>query len=629
MIVVQANQISRHYTASPVFDGVTFQVELGDRIGLVGPNGAGKTTLLRCLQKLDVPETGSLSFHPSASVASLAQFPDFPPGRVLIEEVRSAMSHLQGWYDEMLAAGERMAEGGAVAEKAGKDYDRLQQLLLTHGGFDFDYRIGEVLSGLGFREQDYDRPLETFSGGQQSRVLLAQLLLRAPDLMLLDEPTNHLDIDTTEWLESYLSRQESAMIVVSHDRYFLDRVVNRIWELHAGSLNVYPGNYAGYVALREEKQKALARTATKQTEQIAHLQDFVRKNKAGQLAKQAKGREKLIAKLQTERVENIVDVQGPAMGFSGEVQRSGDVVARATSLTKRFGDLVLFEDAELEIQRGERVGIIGPNGAGKTTLLKILLGREEPTAGTGKLGHGVKVGYLDQELSRFEPGTTPLDAVRPPHRVGEKEEPFRGLLARFGIGADLCDQPLGTLSGGERSRVALARIVAEEVNFLVLDEPTNHLDLWACDALERSLKQYQGTVLTVSHDRYFLNGVANRLLLVKDRTIQSINGSYDRYVEMQAEEKSRPTKSAEPDRPAKSDGKTKRKRKFPFRKASELEADIAKVEATIREHQNTMLDPAVYSDGRKVKELNDKLEAADDDLARLMEHWEEAVELNG
>ena len=629
MIVCRAENVSRHYTETPVFEGINFQIESGERIGLVGPNGAGKSTLLRLLGRFDAPDSGAIHFHSGAQSAQLEQFPDFAPGQTLIGEVKSAMAHLEEWHAKMLEAGSEMAAAQSDEERRRQEkrYDHYQELLRQHCGYDFAHRIEEVLFGLRFTQRDFDRPLKTFSGGEQSRVLMAKLLLQSPDLMLLDEPTNHLDIETTAWLEDFLSRQPVAMIIVSHDRYFLDKTVTRIFELASRRLTIYPGNFQSYTQQRAEQQKVTERQQTRQQEQIAHYQDYIRRNKSGQLARQAKSREKMIARIQADALETVYDIQGPPMTF-GPVTRTGDIALAARAIAKEF-DKPLFAELSFELERGQRLGIIGPNGSGKTTLLKILLGQERPSRGEAKLGHNVKVGYLDQDLELLDPTATPLDVVRPPWRVAEKEEPFRALLARFGIGADLAEQRLGRLSGGERTRVALARLSAFEVNMLVLDEPTNHLDLWACESLEAAMTEYEGTILVVSHDRYFLNQVVDRLLVLGEGQARLFLGRYEDYRQTQQAAAASAavqtnSKPAAPPRPA----STRRKRRFPFRKTADIEADIEQHEGQISELESSLTRPEVYKDGRKVHEISQQITALKSELETLLEHWEEAMELN-
>ena len=628
MIVCRLDRVSRHYATETIFDDLSCQVELGDRVGLVGPNGAGKTTMLRLFAGEDNPDTGRVILHPNCRVAYLRQFRDLPQGRTLAEEARQAMKHLEDWYHEMVAAGEAMGSAATPEERkrASHLYDEKQELLRQHGGYDFDHRIEDVLFGLGFTKDQFDRDVATLSGGQQSRVLLAQLLLQSPDLMLLDEPTNHLDIATTQWLEEYLSRQQIGMIIVSHDRMFLDKTINKVFELQGGQLSIYPGNYSQYSELRAERQKVADRQADKQQGEISRLEEFVRKNKAGQLSKQAKSREKAIERLASNDVQRIRDLDAPPI-FFGEAPRSGDIVVQTKDLAKGYSE-TLFEQVNIEIERGQRVGIIGPNGAGKTTLLKILLGEEPATSGHAKLGHNVQVGYLRQEIDDLDPSETCLEAVRPSWKPTEPEQTFRGLLARFGIGADLCENRIRQLSGGQRTRVALAKLCSHEVNLLVLDEPTNHLDLWAVQALEEAIVAYDGTVIVVSHDRSFLNGVCERLYVVENKRVRFIPGNYARYVEIkEAEEAAAAAKVAEVAKP-KSVAAPKRKRKFPFRKAAEIEADIAKYEQEIADLDKSLQDPAVYTDGRRLTAVTQQQTDLKLQLEQLLAHWEEAMELN-
>lgn len=633
MIICHAENLSRHYGPDPVFENLAFQIQEGERIGLVGPNGAGKSTLLRVMAGVDPPDTGFFRVHPSARVAMLRQFPEFAPDQTLAGEARRAMAHLIQWHEDMLIAGQGMADAGDADERTrwGKRYDELAELLRRHGGYDFDHRIEDVLFGLGFEAADFDRRLATFSGGQQNRVLLGQLLLTAPDLMLLDEPTNHLDIDATEWLENYLRRQSASLVIVSHDRYFLERTTTKIFELSGGEISVYAGAYSAYVRQRAERAKVAERLADKQEAQIAHQRDFIRRNLSGQLAKQAKSREKVLARLEEDRIERVRDVSVPIMGF-GDPSRSGDIVISASDLSKSF-DRPLFENLSLQVERGQRLGIIGPNGCGKTTLLKILLGQETPTKGAARLGANVQVGYLDQQLATLDPRQTPVEAIKPQWRRAERDEPFRALLARFGIGADLVEQTLSTLSGGERTRVALARIAIHEVNLLVLDEPTNHLDLWAREALEKSLAEFEGTVIVVSHDRYFLNQAVDRLLWLGDGGPKVIPGNYDRFQEWRDQarlSKNMTTKEGSADKSKADKPKSaKRKRKFPYRKVDDLEREISEREAIVRELEESLHRPDIYKDGRKVDEIARSIERERQSLSQLMEHWEESMELNG
>ncbi|MBV9126033.1 MAG: ABC-F family ATP-binding cassette domain-containing protein, partial [Planctomycetes bacterium] len=513
-------------------------------------------------------------------------------------------------------------------------YDRLNELLRHHDAYNVDHRVEHILDGLGFRSEDYDRPVDTFSGGQQSRLMLAKLLLAAPDVLLLDEPSNHLDIAATRWLEDYLVHQSEAMLLVSHDRYFLDRVVTKVFELNAGQLESYPGNYQAYWRLRRERHEQRLKTWEAQQEYIAKQEDYIRRVHYGQLHKQAQSRKKALERL--ERVERPTWVEVPRMHF-GEVRRSGDLVFQAEDLAKAY-DRPLFRGLSFALPRGRRLGIMGPNGSGKTTLLRILLGEEEPDAGQVQRGHLVEVGYYDQQLETLPADQPVIRAVWPDPDPEITEQRMRDLLGRFGLTGDQVYQRVGDLSGGERSRAALARLVVLGVNVLVLDEPTNHLDLWACEALEQGLREFEGTVIVVSHDRYFLNHVVDLLIVLEgDGRCQVVHGNYDTYELMRAQQEAARSeaedrKKTEAGNQAVNNSPTaapkKRKRRFPYRKVEELEAEIHEQETRLRELEERLASPELYREGERVQETTRAFEETKAQLQHLYEHWEEAVELN-
>src|SRR5208282_377998 len=412
------------------------------------------------------------------------------------------------------------AEDQGDRDRASRRYDELHERLVHQDAYSLDHRVEEILYGLRFTAADFNRAARTFSGGQQSRLMLGKLLLESPDLMLLDEPSNHLDIETTEWLENYLARQPVAMLVVSHDRYFLDKVVTKTWELHEGKLEVYPGNYTQYWKLRTEKAKVLERQAGRQEEKAEKLEAYIRKYGAGQRAKQAHDRERKLEKLERERVDTMREIVGPVMGFE-EVDRSGDIVIAARNLAKAY----------------------------------------------------------DQVLQSLSPSTTVVRAVWPEDDPEWVEGDVRNLLARFGLTGELVFQTVGQLSGGEKAKAALARLCATAANLLVMDEPTNHLDIWSCEALERSIREFEGTVLVVSHDRYFLNQVADRLIVLGGGRARVIEGDYETYQrlaehEAEAAAKVKTGPSALPSTDRSGDRTEKRKRKFPYRKSADLEREI-------------------------------------------------------
>ena len=637
MLILSVNHIVRQFDAAPVLDGVTFEVNSGEKIGFVGPNGAGKTTLMKILAGLDDPDSGECILHASSKATLLEQAAQFSHERTLLDEARIGLALLYALQREAEAAAQIIAVEADPQdrEKLQRRYDALQQELHRHSAYNIDHRVDEVLLGLGFSPDEYDRPITQFSGGQQNRVLLARLLLAAPDLMLLDEPTNHLDIAATEWLEDYLARSEQAILVVSHDRYFLDKVTNRTLELHHGTTADFPGNFSAYWQLKAEQAELQGRTWEKQQAFIEKTEEFIRKNHYSNSI-QAHDREKKLARL--ERVERPRQIVAPAMGF-GHARRTGDWVIEATGLTKGF-DRPLFSDVSLQVLRGDRVGIFGPNGCGKTTLLRTLLGELEPDAGRVRLGANVEIAYYDQQLADIAPEMDVIDAVRPANNPTMLPAAVRELVARFGLKGEIVYQKVGSLSGGEKSKVALAKVAALNANVLVLDEPTNHLDLWSRAALETALREFDGTLLFVSHDRYFMNRVGTQIFAFEPTRWRLYAGNYSNYIDSlrRARDEAESAGEAATLAAARTKGATtveapphqtvRKKRKFPYRKADDLETEIARVETKLAQLQEELGNPELYRDGPRVKEVRETFDRLQAELPRLYEHWEEAVELN-
>jgi ATP-binding cassette subfamily F protein 3 len=639
MILLSVQDIVKHFGPEPVLAGAAFDIRPGERVSLVGPNGAGKTTLMRIIAGAEQADRGRVELHASARLRYLEQHPQFEPDRTVWDEAHAALAEIADLArtSEELALAISEETDEAARKRLEHRFERIQHELHHHDAYNLDYRIERILEGLGFAKSSFRQPVGQLSGGQQNRLLLAKLLLAEPDLMLLDEPSNHLDIDATEWLEEFLIESEQAILVVSHDRYFLDRTTNRTLELYRGTVESYPGNFTQYKRLKGERLEVQRRTHEKQREEIAKMQDFIRRYHFGERHQQAEDRRKKLERI--ERVPPPREIAAPPMGFP-PASRTGDIVLRLERLAKGFPGKPLIADLSLDILRGEKWGLLGPNGCGKTTLLKCVLGELSPDEGRIVLGSGVKVGYFDQMLARLDPQAQVLDAVRPDHKEFVEQQ-RRDLLARFGVTGDMVFQRVGSLSGGERNRTALARLAASDANFLILDEPTNHLDLWARGSLEKALREFDGSVLFVSHDRYFLNQVATKLLVVEPGRFRIVEGNYDTYLHFVKQGLAREARAgvaaAADDSPLTSKSKPaaatravkdRRKRKFPYRKVAEIEAEIAQRENRIDQLHQLFAAEEVHRDGATIKQLKSELEEHQSALPRLYEHWEEASELN-
>ncbi len=636
MIALEVADVRKDYGNTPVLSGVSFEVRPGDRIGLVGPNGTGKTTLLRILAGDEEADAGTCRWHESVRVGYMQQQRIVTDGVTLWKEAKSALQPLLTLQHDAEEAARQLATTVDPAERRrlAARYDYLQQELHRQDAYNLDHKVERVLEGLGFARSSFQASLATLSGGEQNRLMLAKLLLAEPDVLLLDEPSNHLDIEGTQWLEEFLAGSMAAMVIVSHDRYFLDKVTNQTLELFHGTVERYAGNFSAYWRQKAERLLVQRRTFEKQQIEIEKMKEFIRRNSYGQKHAQAEDRRKKL-----ERIELVApprEIAAPPMGFP-DGERSGDLVFRVEHVSKSY-DRPLFSDLTFDVQRTQRWGILGPNGSGKSTLLKCLLGEVEVDAGRVVVGQAVEVGYFDQQLQQLDAEQDVVDAVRPRRR--ELDQPKRrNLLARFGLTGDTHLQKVSNLSGGEQCRTALARLAGEEANVLVLDEPTNHLDLWARDALERSLRAFKGTVVFVSHDRYFIDQVADHLLVVEPERFRIIDGNFSAYrqlVESRAAlEEQASTTSAKDDTAGaarqarrKETESAKRKRRFPYRKVEEIEAEIFERETALQQLHTALADPATHREAARVRQVKSDISENQEKLAVLYEHWEEATELN-
>ncbi len=530
MSLITAENVTHRYGELEVLRAVSVQVDTGKRVGLVGPNGEGKTTLLRILAGQIECTLGQVHHTRGLTIGYLPQDPPALAHTSIHEACLDIFAPLRAMEDELHDLATAMS--AAPDDKALlKRYGAVQHEFEAAGGFEYHNRIDQVLTGLDFPREMYDRPLSLLSGGQRTRAYLATLLLKDPNVLMLDEPTNHLDVASIEWLESFLRSFGGAILVVSHDRYFLDRVTTHTWEVAFGSVETYRAPYSGYVTQRSERHKERLRTWEAQQEYIAKTQDFIRQHIAGQRSREAKGRRTRLERFMRDEAQERPKEHKTINLSLRSVPRAGDLVFRAEGLVVGYDEQNPLVDAgHLEVERADRIAIVGPNGSGKTTLIRTLLGEIVPVAGSVRPGGNVAVGYLSQTHNQLDPSMTVLEAVVSATR-GLTIERARSLLGSLLISGDDVYKRIEQISGGQRSRVALARLVVQSANLLVLDEPTNHLDIPSTEIMQDVLRDFDGTIIFVSHDRYLIESVATHIWAIESGSLHRIIGGWHRYLD--------------------------------------------------------------------------------------------------
>ena len=628
--------LGKSFGVRQVFSNVSFEIKEGDRIALVGPNGAGKSTLLKCILGIEELDEGQVVMSPVASIGYLQQDVNLGDAS-LAEEIETAWEDVHA-LENKLQELTTYLESHEASESDLQRLDYLQNRLEWLGGYDYEQKTKRIVYGLGFTDEDLYKPANAFSGGQKTRINLAKALVRSPDFLFLDEPTNHLDMEMLEWLEGYLSSYRGGILIVSHDRYFMDRIVTGVVELDHHKATTYRGNYSRYVAQREERLKADTIAYEKQQEYIKKTEEYIDKYRAGIKSKMARGRQSQLNRL--ERLEapetsHSLDFKFPPAAMSADKVLVLDHVSIGYKT-----DNPIIDDVSVVVRRGESVALIGPNGAGKSTMVKAIVGELFPTEGHIDIGNRVQVGYFSQEHEELHDRWQVVDEII--NNYNFTEEKARNVLGSFLFKGDDVFKLVGDLSGGERARLALLKLFLQGDNFLILDEPTNHLDVPTREIVERALQQFGGTCFIISHDRYFLDQVSTRTLVLENKGLTEYLGNYSYYKEKLKEQQDIAALTEVVEEVAKEDVKSEAKTistspsDDPKKKTNtymvekqlaEVEEEIARLEATMKMYEVQLANPVVQQDLAEMENISKQLSDTESNLQKLYEKWEHFSEL--
>ncbi|WHY34493.1 ABC-F family ATP-binding cassette domain-containing protein [Cytobacillus firmus] len=634
MILLQVNQLAKNFGADPILTNIKLEVQTRDRIALVGRNGAGKSTLLKIIAGHMAYDSGEIIKPKEVTIGYLAQNTGLESELSIWDEMLTVFSHLQKQEKQLRSLEEQMADPDILSnsdayERVLKDYDKLQVDFKENGGYQYEADIRSILHGLNFSSLGYDTKISSLSGGQRTRLALGKLLLTKPDILILDEPTNHLDIETLSWLEQYLQGYSGAILIVSHDRYFLDKVVSQVYEISRHQIRKYPGNYSSYLDQKAANFEKEMKQFEKQQEEIAKLQDFIQRNLArASTTKRAQSRRKQLARMDVMD-RPLGDEKSASFGFDIERQ-SGNEVLNIHSLAIGYEEKV-SENISMRLARGDSIALVGPNGIGKSTLLKTIIKSIPSFSGEIQYGSNVTIGYYDQEQAELTSNKRVLNELWDEYPLKPEKE-IRTILGNFLFSGDDVLKTVSTLSGGEKARLALAKLMMQKSNFLILDEPTNHLDLDSKEILENALIDYPGTILFVSHDRYFINRITTKVVELSGSGATEYLGDYDYYVEKKQEQEELLALNEQVDTtaslPVKQDKnnyqldkeakKLERQRK---RRMEEIEEQIEALETVIDANDQLLCDPNVYQDHEKVMEITNETDGAKAKLEELMEEW--------
>ena len=631
-MILSCNNISKSFGTDVIIKSCSFNIEDHEKAAIVGINGAGKSTLLKIITGIEPADTGLVTLAKDKTLGYLAQQQNLGSDNTIYDELLSVKQYILDMEKELRSIEKRMnTADGDELENLMKKYSDLNHRFEMENGYAYKSEITGVLKGLGFSEEDFTLNVNTLSGGQKTRVALGKLLLAKPDIILLDEPTNHLDMESIRWLENYLLNYNGAVLIVAHDRYFLDKIVSKIIELDNGVATVFSGNYTDYAAKKAILRNMKLKEYLNQQREIKHQEDVITKLKQfnrEKSIKRAESREKMLDKIEIiDKPQELND----KMNIKLEPNVvSGNDVLTISGLSKSFDDVTLFDNIDIEIKRGERVALIGNNGTGKTTILKLINGIIEPDSGSIYLGAKVNIGYYDQEHHVLDPDKTIFDEIRDAYPDLNNTQ-IRNTLAAFLFTNEDVFKYIRDLSGGEKGRVSLAKLMLSNANFLILDEPTNHLDIVSKEILENALNNYTGTVLFVSHDRYFINAAATRIIELSNKTVVNYIGNYDYYLEKRDILSAKPintVSSADIEHAKKAaDSKASWQEEKVKNELKRTEERIANIEERIDKLDNMYADPAISSDTAKLMEIHTEKEELSKELDKLYDRWGELTDM--